>query len=167
MRHLIYFLIFMLGSVPLVQAQSDQFDQYSIGSLGGELTTADSSLSLVHSIGDLGKAAPGLSHFTPGFPQCWSEECNACTPTVTLIKEERVGISSIFPNPTNGLLAIKLEGTSKVQYQILSMAGALIQQGVCSDGTTLDLNALPSGMYLVQLMDRRQGLLFTSKIIKE
>lgn len=163
MQNFIYCMICILGLTATAQAQ---FDQYSIGSLGGELVAIDSSISLVQSIGELGGAKAEISLFTPGFPQCWGEDCGTCSPTSSSQQLIDNNIS-IFPNPTSGFLSIQMGETSTQQYQILNTTGKLVQNGACSNDTILDLNPLPSGMYFIVFTDWQHRILFASKIIKQ
>ena len=73
---------------------------------------------------------------------------------------------SIYPNPTNNLLQIENIATP-TYYSLLSIVGATLQHGVLKEGNnSISLNALPSGMYLLELIDD-EGNKTVKKIIKE
>ena len=80
-----------------------------------------------------------------------------------------VGVShelSIYPNPTNDLLQIDNIATP-TYYSLLSIVGATLQHGVLKEGNnSISLNALPTGMYLLELIDE-EGNKTVKKIIKE
>ena len=80
-----------------------------------------------------------------------------------------VGVShelSIYPNPTNDLLQIDNIATP-TYYSLLSIVGATLQHGVLKEGNnSMSLNALPTGMYLLELIDE-EGNKTVKKIIKK
>ncbi|MEI8279757.1 MAG: T9SS type A sorting domain-containing protein, partial [Bacteroidota bacterium] len=59
----------------------------------------------------------------------------------------------VYPNPTEGLLYVA-NLKEKVQYRILNIIGATLQQGTLqSNNSKLSLQAYPTGMYLLELTD--------------
>lgn len=72
----------------------------------------------------------------------------------------------IYPNPTTNLLQIdNLPHTAS--YSLLTIVGATMQQGTLHRGSnTIALGTLPTGMYLLQLIDE-EGNRSVSKVMKE
>lgn len=65
------------------------------------------------------------------------------------IENEVADAFFMFPNPSNGIVQVKLFG--KVSVYIYNMSGQLIQRYKMSPGDMmLDLTALPAGMYQVR-----------------
>ena len=68
----------------------------------------------------------------------------------------------IFPNPATSALTI--DAPMKVNVSLLSVDGkTLISQ---KDATTIDISALPNGMYLIMIYDENDTLIRTSKFVK-
>ena len=87
-----------------------------------------------------------------------------CVPlAINMIKEDEV---NTYPNPTNDQLQVD-NITTPTNYSLLSIVGATLQHGVLKEGkNTLSLNALHTGMYLLELIDE-EGNKTLKKIIKE
>lgn len=59
----------------------------------------------------------------------------------------------VFPNPTDGQLWIQLNGVDKATIQIWNAIGQVLKrQDVTQTLTSLDLNALPNGVYYVHII---------------
>jgi len=153
----------MLGTIPVMHAQ---FDQYSVGSLGKELVASDNTISMIQSMGDLGTVEQETNLFSPGFPQCWNEDCNLCQNVVSTIQLDKGGQISLFPNPTPDILNVKLQGATMLQYKVVNVSGQLLQRGICSGEITLDLTSFPKGIYFIQFWDQEQRLSHAAKVIR-
>ena len=58
----------------------------------------------------------------------------------------------IYPNPANETLTIKTDGISYSTYTVTNTLGVVIlQQAIAGNITTVDIKALPAGLYFVQL----------------
>jgi len=74
----------------------------------------------------------------------------------------------IYPNPTKGILNIKITGVDKVngQISIYNIVGKLIEKAELSDNyQTFDLSAQPNGIYIMQI--KIEDKVSSWKIIKE
>ncbi len=71
------------------------------------------------------------------------------------------------PNPTQGLLNLKLQGQREMEaYSLIDLSGKIVQTeqfGEPTQETDLDLSALPNGVYLLQIHSGEQ--LFAQKVI--
>lgn len=83
-----------------------------------------------------------------------------------------VGISSvnsnflIFPNPTTSHFELTLSNYSNSTYHLFDNLGQLVISGkLTSETTTIDVKALPTGIYLLQVQSP-QGIT-TQKLVKE
>jgi len=73
---------------------------------------------------------------------------------------------SIFPNPANDLLQINNLKTPST-YQLTSIIDSILQHGTIQQGINpISIRSLPSGMYLLELVDE-QGNKTVKKIIKQ
>ncbi|MEM6803322.1 MAG: T9SS type A sorting domain-containing protein [Bacteroidota bacterium] len=72
----------------------------------------------------------------------------------------------IYPNPSNGIF--QLAGEFKdYTIQILSVNGAILKRLKGQNGLTqIDINSLPAGLYLVKVLQDKEGLWGVKKIIK-
>ncbi len=75
------------------------------------------------------------------------------------IQEKTLGISAankinnveVYPNPASNNLNIDLKGN--FTYQLFNMEGQMVQSGSENNRAVLEVGNLPSGMYMVRLMD--------------
>ncbi|MBA9078282.1 MULTISPECIES: T9SS type A sorting domain-containing protein [Rufibacter] len=65
---------------------------------------------------------------------------------------------SVFPNPSNGIITVSLEGfeNKKTELRIMNVIGNVVYQEVVQDPSerytrTIDLNKLAKGLYYVKL----------------
>lgn len=73
---------------------------------------------------------------------------------------------SIHPNPTNGQLQID-NITTPTNYNLHNIVGTTLQQGALKEGSnSISLSALPTGMYLLELIDD-EGNRLVRKVVKE
>ena len=77
--------------------------------------------------------------------------------------EEKIDIS---PNPTNGILNVKIESlTTKTEFKIYNCLGKLMQQGYLEGGNNrIDFSTLTTGIYFLKL--NSESLEISKKIIK-
>jgi hypothetical protein len=64
---------------------------------------------------------------------------------------------TITPNPTSDLITITIaEGAASGSIQITDQTGRIVTtQDISTSQTTIDISALPSGLYFVSLTDRK------------
>ncbi|CAD0001948.1 pectinesterase family protein [Flavobacterium salmonis] len=75
---------------------------------------------------------------------------------------------SAYPIPTNNIVNLTLpEGTGSVNYQVYSILGQKVKQGVLAANTTrsVDLSTLTSGVYIIS-MKNTEGVVYKVKVIK-
>ena len=75
---------------------------------------------------------------------------------------------TIYPNPTKGLLNVKIAGLDKIngQISIYNMGGRLINQSdLSSSNQTFGLSDQPNGIYIMQI--KLEDKVSSWKIIKE
>ena len=82
------------------------------------------------------------------------------------IDQAEEGTISLYPNPANNVLNIALQGTEVNEAVVIDIYGKTVARTTVSEGNnTLNISALPAGMYFVQL--RAAGSVkATQKIIK-
>ena len=76
-------------------------------------------------------------------------------------KSPELTANTVYPNPSNGILNLKLSpNNSLVNYKISNISGQTIETGT---ETSVDISALQSGIYFIQLMTNKgiQNLKFT------
>ncbi|MDP3928321.1 MAG: SBBP repeat-containing protein [Bacteroidota bacterium] len=59
----------------------------------------------------------------------------------------------LYPNPSSQYLSISFGLNQKMQYTILNILGESVQTGIIGNEEKIDLQALNSGMYFLQLVD--------------
>jgi para-nitrobenzyl esterase len=74
--------------------------------------------------------------------------------------------ANIFPNPSNNLITVQLEGTSKIQsIEILDLSGRSIESvNLNTSEYTIEKNGIGSGTYILKFTDS-EGKTGTSRII--
>jgi hypothetical protein len=82
------------------------------------------------------------------------------------IDQAEEGTISLYPNPANNVLNIALQGTEVNEAVVIDIYGKTVARTAVAEGNnTLNISALPAGMYFVQL--RAAGSVkATQKIIK-
>ncbi|OIQ36625.1 MAG: hypothetical protein BM555_02375 [Crocinitomix sp. MedPE-SWsnd] len=86
-------------------------------------------------------------------------DANGCTETLVVTVNSQLSIAdadfsySVYPNPTNGMVTIDIEGNPlNASINILSLDGKLIQStSVNQEKIKLDLNGLSKGIYIIEL----------------
>ncbi|MCG2792334.1 MAG: YCF48-related protein [Weeksellaceae bacterium] len=80
------------------------------------------------------------------------------------VQSNTLNTTTIFPNPTNGILNIST--TNKIdQYEVFSIAGQLVKKGTqVGNLSTIDISSLPKGVYILKLASKSD--LKSFKIIK-
>ena len=72
------------------------------------------------------------------------------------VPENTQGVSiEVYPNPVHDKATVVIEGTSKQPYQLFSITGELILQGILNPGKNLlDISTLYPGVYILKSGDR-------------
>lgn len=87
-------------------------------------------------------------------------ECNSITTSLNEVGSEREPAIRLYPNPSSGIINLDVdvigEGTA---YEILSLAGAKLSGGsITRQLTTIDIQDLSSGMYLMQVITPQRSV---------
>lgn len=137
---------------------AQQSQQYVIGAQGG--SAKSDAIQLEWTLGEpaIQTVATPNGMLTEGFhqPVLTVEKIND---SAVQIPATYVGTNTlsarVFPNPTSGMLNVKLEGNlaQKVQLVLYDITGQPLQQRSMfdTDALDLDLSALPSGVYNLRL----------------
>ena len=89
---------------------------------------------------------------------------------VTMYIVEGVGENSmavlVYPNPSQGMVTIAVEGNLGFEYQLFNFMGKAVLKGKSNDQTmTLDLSGFSKGIYFISMTTDSRCL--TQKIIVE
>jgi hypothetical protein len=73
------------------------------------------------------------------------------------------GQTNIYPNPTTDFLTVETE--QKLQYQVVSGTGSVVQAGTTTRQNPVAVASLPSGIYILRLTDGKRSL--SKRFVKE
>ena len=79
--------------------------------------------------------------------------------------EEEISGLNVYPNPSNGIVNIEIEGNQTLSVQVNDVVGKLISETTINSNTTLNLQDLEKGVYFVTVSDSEKSN--TTKIIIE
>ena len=79
--------------------------------------------------------------------------------------EEEISGLNVYPNPSNGIVNIEIEGNQTFLVQVNDVVGKLISEENINSNTTLNLQDLEKGVYFVTVSDSKTSN--TTKIIIE
>lgn len=88
------------------------------------------------------------------------EDSAGCSAEIEVVVNSQVSIGEqelnvqIYPNPTNALATIHLQGT--FEYQLTTINGEILLNGKGTDQVTLDLKDFSSGIYLLKIKSNQQ-----------
>ena len=72
----------------------------------------------------------------------------------------------VYPNPTEGVLNLKFNGSADVFYRLIDLSGrTILTKRISNENETLDLNTLESGIYILEI--HTAGEVMVKKIIKK
>ena len=75
-------------------------------------------------------------------------------------------ITTVYPNPTEGLLTLKIDKAERFEYQVFDLTGQLIISGQAQNGeTTIDLSRYNKGVYFISLI-WNEGRLIQKVVLK-
>ena len=73
---------------------------------------------------------------------------------------------SVFPNPTDGLIQVRIGDISgDLRYEVYNLLGQRLQTKLVVQGQPIDLSDLPSSIYLLRITDESRNASITRKII--
>lgn len=137
-------------------------DRRGVGSSGPFVFTAQTmqqfDLAFVSGFG--AEAVVDLKNNTANVERQWSRDTTdsgrpftympySAPHYVCIADQSQQAMLSIYPNPTSGLLSVTMPADTEVQ--LFDMMGRLLMAKHCTKGiTTLDLNDLPQGIYLLR-----------------
>ena len=86
---------------------------------------------------------------------------------ITSVPEVSIGhLIEIYPNPASDIINVNLNpNTQQASYFIVDHLGKILQKGQISNTVQLDISALKSGFYFLQIQDSQQGF-FVTKFVK-
>lgn len=94
----------------------------------------------------------------------WQGPFTFTTIAPSSIKTSGNGSFRLYPNPTKNTLSVTLNGLKKAKLNVYNQIGVLVlQQGLKEQTTNLDVQSLPSGVYLITISE--EGKSATQKIV--
>ena len=82
------------------------------------------------------------------------------------IDQAEEGTIRLYPNPVNNVLNIALQGSDVNEVVVIDIYGKTVARTTVAQGNnTMDISALPAGMYFVQLRENG-SVKNTKKIVK-
>ena len=111
---------------------------------------------------DDGYPLPGLAYYR--LHQVDNDGSDAFSPVV-LVRSQPLGGEGAYPNPTTGEVRLPA-GLSPGTYRVLDARGRVQQQGPATANARLDLRALPTGSFLLELTDAA-GSRRTQRLVRE
>ena len=57
----------------------------------------------------------------------------------------------LFPNPAEDVLNIQMDSETNFDYKLIDITGKTILKGSALQNTLIDVNAVPSGIYLIEI----------------
>lgn len=123
-------------------------------------------LGLNASSGDTNSSIDEVEDFTTPTPGATPATGSNCTLSVNYFENQE--LFRVYPNPTNGLLNVRINNyIGKVNIQVIDINGRIVNEYKNEDFNTeksLNLNNLQSGMYILKVSG--DELNFTQKIMK-
>ena len=94
-------------------------------------------------------------------------DSSICSTLGLSIKEEKLHVFSIYPNPSNNLININLDKGQLNAIEIYNLTGTLIfKTNLNSNNFKLNIDQYPSGTYILRIFDQNYDVTI-SKIVKE
>ncbi len=99
-------------------------------------------------------------------------KCSYQTPKFVYVKDNCAGISKnseeevlVYPNPTTAILHVDFTSYNDKKIQVVSLAGQVVlEQLVTKDKNEILVDHLPNGMYILQLMNSKNELIYREKV---
>jgi len=107
-----------------------------------------------------------LYHMSDHLPIVLSLDINEAVSTTELPISSENPLIEIAPNPANAQIDLARNGVNPIDLRIFNLQGKLmLEQKLLEQKTTIDINNLPRGLYIVQTMDKDAGLLDAAKLL--
>ena len=74
--------------------------------------------------------------------------------------------SSLYPNPTRGLIRLPNDGSADYLVQIISSEGRVLSNLSHSGNAEIDMTEQPNGLYQVRLINRRNNKTCVERVVK-
>jgi len=91
-------------------------------------------------------------------------------PTLAIIEVKQIDESfsaALFPNPATSFLNVELDAFEGVSFELQDVNGKTIkQEGIDKTITSIDVNKLERGIYLLKLVDKNNKKLKSYKFLK-
>jgi len=157
----------------LVKANDEDCDN-PLASLTLAVTTAPTHGTAVAGTGNAFITyTPNTDYFgVDSFSYTLSDGVNTSAPAkVKLIVLNVVGINelnkvalTLFPNPTNTVLNLQFENNGTASALVYDMVGKLVASSSFNgNNTTVDVSSLSNGLYAVQIVDAKEGVIARAK----
>ncbi|HRP39630.1 MAG TPA: M1 family aminopeptidase [Chitinophagales bacterium] len=75
----------------------------------------------------------------------------------TAIKTPTLNDFEVYPNPTSGIVNLKMNTSGDYHFVLLDMKGRVVQQGSFTSDTNFDISQFTQGMYLLQVTNSLSG----------
>ncbi|MBX2909948.1 MAG: T9SS type A sorting domain-containing protein [Chitinophagales bacterium] len=75
----------------------------------------------------------------------------------TAIKTPTLNDFEVYPNPTSGIVNLKMNTSGDYHFALLDMKGKVVQQGSFASDTNFDISQFTQGMYLLQVTNSLSG----------
>ena len=75
----------------------------------------------------------------------------------------------LYPNPAKEILNISLNFSKDGEYQLClsNVLGQAVLKKEFSEKTSIDISAIPRGLYLAKIIENSTGRVFTKKVVVE
>jgi hypothetical protein len=163
-----------IGIADAAGVNSSSFTNLSSNNLDIIVSTANSTITIGMKRSDLVPSSalnlPILTAAAVGASTAWNDDLYSGTGTMTL--NSNVGIDeistkkdiSIYPNPVDDVLTINLTNSDVEEILIVDLAGNVLSRGT---STVINVNALETGIYLLNILDIDQKQISTYKFFKK
>ena len=141
------------------------YSQYSVNATGGDSDVTGTDGKVAYSIGQVvyttntsndGSVAEGVQQVFE-------------ISTLSVKETELNVVLTAFPNPTTNHLTLQINdyNNEELSYRLFDMRGRRLSQGnIASRETRIDMNRLPSAIYLVNVLNQDNRKVKSFKIIK-
>jgi CubicO group peptidase (beta-lactamase class C family) len=115
-----------------------------------------------------GNTAGGFNLASSAFDNTLWDYINKLTCPVSLSEQESAADLVVYPNPANGFISVESSGSIINNIKLFNLYGSLISvpESSTAKGISLDLSALPAGVYTIEL-ESENHIISHKKIIKE
>jgi cytochrome c peroxidase len=76
-------------------------------------------------------------------------------PTTTSVSDAGLKDFTIYPNPTRDFLVITADAVGQGQFTVFDLRGTPLQSGLWQKGQRIGLGGLPTGSYLIRIVDEK------------